>query len=150
MEPLPLDPAWASALLLASSRESEEQYQRFLELVDRAAGRITRSSARTLLHTFSAKPDHGTQERVCSVLATGDRSIVVDAILEELPRLMEQAREWAEVLMGEEVESRPHQTSQAISRASMDSRLAALQLLRDTEFAEFFPSARQVLAHVGA
>jgi len=150
METAPPDPAWQLALQVAAVRDSEKRTEQFLELVDRASGRICRETARALLATFSGRPDYGTQERVCSVLATGDPSLVLDAILEELPRLIEQAPDWAEVLFGGEVHWRPAETSAAIRRASPEARRVAIRLLKRPDFARFYPNSGEVLGSASA
>jgi hypothetical protein len=150
METAPPDQAWERALREAAARDSVEQEKRFLELVDRASGHISRDVARALVGTFSAKPDHGTQERVCSVLASGEPSIVLDAILEQLPRLVEDAPEWAEILFGGEVHWRPAETCEAMRRAATEARRAAIQLLKRKDFAQFYPNSAEVLASASA
>ena len=83
-----MEPDWETKLLEASVRDSGEQEKRFLSLVDQAAGNIDLRIAKVLMRTYSAKPDFGTQERVESVMATADPKIVVQAVMEEMPRLV--------------------------------------------------------------
>ena len=145
MDTTPPDPAWQLALRVAAARDNDEQTWQFLALVDRASGRVCRETARALLATFSARPDYGTQERVCGVLSTGDPDVVLDAILQELPRLVEEAPDWAEVLFGGEVHWRPAETSAAIRRASPEARRTAIRLLRRPDFARFYANSGEVL-----
>jgi hypothetical protein len=150
MDNKPLDETWAKELLAASKRGSEEREREFLLLVDRAMGRVSLMVAKALMATFSDEPDHGTQERVCSVLASGDHRIVAEAIVAELPRLLTQGPEWAESLLGEEVKFRPAQIADVIRRASTEPKRAALELLSLQEFAEFYENSQDVMRRVGA
>lgn len=102
-----MDRQWASNLLIASERKDETQEIQFLQLVDEVEGLVTLEVARVLLKTYSDRADFGTQERVESVLATAEPEIVAQAILEELPRLLNEGPEWADSLIGTEVDFRP-------------------------------------------
>lgn len=97
---------WEKNLLEASKRTNEDEEKEFLRLVDQAEGNCSIETVRILMKTFSAKPDYGTQERVESVLATAEAEDVTKGILEELPRLIAEAPEWAESLIGLEVDNR--------------------------------------------
>jgi hypothetical protein len=90
---------WPDQLLAASARQTTEQERDFLNLVDEVNGRVTPAIAQVLMATFSATPDHGTQERVLSVLASAPNAMRVEAILGEMPRLVAEAPEWAEALL---------------------------------------------------
>jgi uncharacterized protein YpbB len=101
-----IDEKWSQNLLNASNRSDEREEKEFLRLVDKVFNNCSLETARVLMKTFSDVEDYGTQERVCSVLATADEAVVTQAILEELPRLVNEAPEWAEFLLGLEVENR--------------------------------------------
>ena len=90
---------WHRGLRTFSARQTPEQAANFIRLVDMVSGQVTPEIAKSLLSTFGSNPDFGTQERVCSVLAGAPTDVRVTAVLEELPRLIHEAPEWAEVLI---------------------------------------------------
>lgn len=140
-----MDAHWATHLLRASQRADERQQHEFLALVDQAFGLRTLEVARILMQTFAAQPDYGTQERVISALATADNAIVTQALLEELPRLVQEAPEWAEVLVGLEVDKRP-ELLQHIAHTMPDKVKHALrQLLARKDFQDFYAGAQDIV-----
>lgn len=135
---------WKAQFLDASLRGDVRQEQEFLSLVDQVDGHCSLEVARVLMKSFAASPDFGTQERVVSVLASADKSDAVTAILEELPRLVVEAPEWAEVLVGQEVDRRPELLSQLASRLSPEVQNALRKLLTDPDFRELYPAAEKL------
>lgn len=136
---------WAEKLLSASKRANEKQQKEFLCLVDQANNLCTLDVARILMKTFSSSPDYGTQERVESILATADPEIVTQAILEELPRLWKEAPEWAESLIGLEVEKRQELLQRVASTMPEHVKNALRQLINDSNFKEFYPNAMNIV-----
>jgi hypothetical protein len=136
---------WADELLATSPRRDEGEQKRFLALVDQVFERCTLDVARILMKTFSAAPDFGTQERVCSVLASALPEVAVRAKLAELPRLIVDAPEWAESLIGEEVEHRPDLLKAVAASMPAAVQLSLRQLLGTKDFREFYPNAARVL-----
>src|SRR5437660_9123245 len=139
-----MDADWTKKLLHVSKRASEREQEEFLELVDQACGVCTLAVARVLMKTFSDTPDYGTQERVVSTLATADDQIVTQAILEELPRLIKEAPEWAESLVGLEVDKRPELLQRVASQMPESVRKALRELLADKDFQDFYPGACRI------
>jgi hypothetical protein len=139
-----MDISWADELLSASQRRDELEQQRFLTLVDQAFERCTLDVAKVLMKTFSDAPDFGTQERVCSVLASALPEVAIRAKLEELPRLVAEAPEWAESLIGEEVEHRPGLLKSMTASMPAAVKLALRQLLGNRAFRDLYPNAVQV------
>jgi hypothetical protein len=139
-----MDANWADELLSASKRRDEGEEQKFLLLVDQAFERCTLEVAGVLMKTFSDAPDFGTQERVCGVLASAPPEIVIRAELEELPRLIVDAPDWAESLIGEEVEHRPGLLKAIAASMSPAVKLSLRQLLGRKDFREFYPNAVEV------
>ena len=89
-------------------------------------------------------PDYGTQERVESVLATAKAEDVTRGILEELPRLMAEAPEWAESLVGVEFDNRLELLA-SISAGMPDNIKDCLrQLTQSEEFIDFYPEAKKL------
>ena len=124
-----MDVDWSHELLQASRRRDEAEEQKFLALVDQAFGKCTLEVAKVLMKTFSDAPDFGTQERVCSTLASALPQFQVRAMLEELPRLLAEAPEWADALIGEEVEHRPALLKTIAATMPGEVRMALRQLL---------------------
>lgn len=139
-----MDTDWATKLLKASKRSNEIEQEQFLTLVNQVADKCTLDTARTLMKTFSDKPDYGTQETVIRVLATSDNKIVTQVILEELPRLMQEAPEWAKSLVGVEVDTRPKLLQMVVSKMSDEVKKALRTLLNDEDFQDFYPNSRNI------
>lgn len=140
-----MDADWSHELLRASRRRGEAEEQRFLALVDQAVGKCTLEVAKVLMKTFSDAPDFGTQERVCSALASARPEVQIRAMLEELPRLLLEAPQWAESLIGEEVEHRPALLKSIAASMPGEVRMALRQLLSNKDFRDFYPSATSIL-----
>jgi hypothetical protein len=132
---------WAVDLLAASERKDEAQEKEFLRLVDEVEGIVTLEVARVLMKTYSDKPDYGTQERVESVLAGAKPEIVTQAILEELPRLIKDSPEWADSLVGTEVEFRPQLLERVAGKMSEEIKSALRSIVSRSDFKEFHPNA---------
>ena len=90
---------WAEELLAVSERSDENQLKLFRSLVDEVVGKCNIDVARTLMKTFTSNPDHSwTQEGVYNVLSSAETGVYLQALLEELPRLVSEVPRWAEVL----------------------------------------------------
>ena len=135
---------WKQRLLATAKRRDEGQEDEFIQLVDQAKGQCTLEVARTLMKTFSDSPDYGTQERVVSVLASANERDVTTAILEELPRLLKEAPEWAENLVGPEVDNRPALLQSVVEEVSDDIRQSLRVLLSKEDFIDFYPNAKNI------
>jgi hypothetical protein len=138
---------WREELLAAAARETPEQEARFLSLVDMVGGRVTPDVAKALLATFNSTPDSGTQERVCSVLASAPLDTQVRAILDEMPRLLREAPEWAEALIGELIEHELPAIQRHVRTVSAEVRFALSVLLSRGEFCDFYPNAKLLYAY---
>jgi hypothetical protein len=139
-----MDSDWEQQLLVASRRNDELEQQRFLALVDQAFAKCTLDVVRVLMKTFSDVPDYGTQERVVSVLASAAPEVALRGKLEELPRLLTEAPEWAESLIGEEVEHRPGLLKSIAASMPAQVKLSLRQLLGNKDFRDFYPNATQI------
>jgi hypothetical protein len=135
---------WTNELLKASERSDVKQESTFLALVDEACGRCTVDVARTLMRTFSAKPDYGTQERVRSVLASAEPVAYLRAMLEELPRLAADAPEWAEALLGEAVEFMPDVLERTANSMPATIRLTLRGIIGRPDFRAFYPKSDSI------
>jgi hypothetical protein len=137
-----MEPDWERKLLEASTRETRAHEERFLSLVEQAEGKIDLATAKSLMKTYSDKPDYGTQERVESVLATADPVIIVEALLEEMPRLVEEAPEWAETLLGQELEHRSSIVISAMNKMPQRVIEAVKTVAARPEFTSFYQNAK--------
>jgi hypothetical protein len=135
---------WEKKLLEAAKRSNEEEEKEFLRLVDMAEGNCSLDTVRSLMKTFSAQPDYGTQERVESVLATAKEEDVTRGILEELPRLLAEAPEWAESLVGIEVDNRLELLSSIAATIPDNVKNCLRQLTQSDEFVDFYPAAKNL------
>lgn len=135
---------WKNKLLESAKRSNEIEEKEFLRLVDMAAGNCSLDTVRILMKTFSNKPDYGTQERVESVLATAKAEDVTRGILEELPRLMAEAPEWAESLVGVEVDNRLELISSISAGMPENIKDCLRQLTQSEEFIHFFPAVKNL------
>ena len=136
-----MDNHWKERFLKVFSRNTVAEEQEFLSLVDQVENHIDIETARILMKSFLPKPDHGTQERVVSVLESGNKDIVVAALLEELPRLMQETPDWAEVLIGQEVDRRPEVLEEMATKSSSTSLAALRKLFSQKGFYELFPNS---------
>jgi hypothetical protein len=135
---------WEKRLLDAAKRSNEAEEKEFLRLVDMAEGNCSLDTVRSLMKTFADEPDYGTQERVESVLATAKAEDVTRGILEELPRLMTEAPEWAESLVGVEVDNRLELLSSIAAGMPDNIKDCLRQLTQSDEFIDFYPAAKNL------
>ncbi len=142
-----LPPNWHHDLQVASVRTTPEQEKEFGRLVDLATGQVTSSVAKALMATFSDRPDFGTQERVCSTLATAPEAIQVSAILAEMPRLIAEAPQWADALLSELLEHHIALVQQRLPILPAETRLAVRQIAMRPDFLEFQPEAKRIHAY---
>lgn len=137
-----MDADWNNKLLRAARRADAAQVEEFLRLVDQADENCSLDTVRILMRTFTANPDYGTQERVGSVLATARPEDVTRGILEELPRLMSEAPEWAVCLVGVEIDYRPALLSAVAATMPDEIRDCLRQLTQSESFVDFYPAAK--------
>jgi hypothetical protein len=90
-----MDKLWKENVLRLAYSASEQDEREYVALVYQAEGKVTSEIAQVLLRTFRDEPDYGAQESVVAVLATADQETYIHALLEELPRLLNDAPEWA-------------------------------------------------------
>jgi len=129
-----MDINWHTEVLQASERNSETQELRFLTLVEQARTNLNYKTLKTLLKTYNSKPDYGTQERVESILAEADSELLARVILEEMPRLISEAPEWAEVLLGQEIEHRSSIIQQTLQSMPEEIKNAVKSITERDDF----------------
>lgn len=94
-----MDTAWQEKVLRLAYSSSQQDALEYVSLVYQVEGKVTLDIARVLMRTFSNKPDYSVQESVVAVLASAAQEVYVQALLEELPRLQREARDWADSLV---------------------------------------------------
>ena len=139
-----MNPDWHKRVLELKHQETDAEAREYVALVYQALWQVTPEVAKTLMATFIDEPDYGVQESVVSVLASAPPAIYQRALLEELPRLLKEAPEWADVLVGREVEHRPLTLVSLAREINPDIQEALLQLLTKPSFADFYPNAKEV------
>lgn len=137
---------WEKNLLKASEHrnENEKYEEEFLKLVDEVFDSCSLDVARVLMKTFSAEPDYGTQERVVSVLAGLEHKILIQVILEELPRLVEEAPEHAEDLLAIAIKKDLNLLQKQALQMDNKVKNALRNLICNKDFVEFYPEAELI------
>lgn len=143
-----MDETWKTRFENAMARRNEGDERAFVQAAEEARGQCTRDVARVLLKSFTDQPDHGTQEHVLSSLASAAPVDMVEAVLDELPRLLREAREWAVVLVGQELQFRPALLVQVARQSSGEVRCCLDALLRSGEVRSQFPTAEWVVSQL--
>ena len=137
-----MNPAdWAERLLRVSQRKSVDDEAEFYALVDSVAGKVSPEVASVLMQTFSPKEDYGTQEAVCSALASADEQVQMQAILREMPRLVREAHDWAESLICTALQFHFEGFKEALVQSSAQVRSAVHAVVSTAEFQSFQPRA---------
>lgn len=132
---------WRERFLKAASVSPSKRGAEFIELVDEVDGRCSLDVARVLMSSFGRAEDFGTQEAVVSVLASASKSDAIRAILEELPRLVMEAPEWADVLIGQEVERRPELLLSIVQTMSKDISEILSCVVNGKDFVDLYDNA---------
>ena len=140
-----MTPNWKDRILELKHRTTEAEDAEFVTLVSEATGKCTYEIAKILMLTFTGDQDYGVQECVTSVLASAQSEVRARVLLEELPRLLEEAPKWAEDLVGEEVEFRPLLLASIAKEMSQVVKSDLRRLLTQSSFAKFYPNAEQVM-----
>ncbi|WP_010304030.1 hypothetical protein [Candidatus Odyssella thessalonicensis] len=135
-------------LLLYSPRETEEQVNNFVDIVENLQGKVDCVVAHALMKTFSQAPDYGTQESVMSTLASGDPSVVTKAILEEIPRLVKEAPRWADTLMINQYLFNKEQVLSILKDCPMPIKNAVLKAINKPEVLSFEPKIKELIEYI--
>lgn len=128
---------WKQSILAASKRRAgKAAAARFAALVEEVGDRVNHEIAAILMKTFSSEPDYGTQEHVVGVLTDAPVTVRQSAILDELPRLVAGAREWAYDLLGSELRDNPSTLIRIAKQKPHPVHQALQTLYEDAEFAD--------------
>jgi len=138
------DKNWSNRILQLKYRTDESQEREFVDLVYQAMNNCNLEMAKTLMKTFNDKNDYGVQEAVVNVLNSIETEIYYRALLEELPRLVDEAPEWAESIIAGEIDTNPDLLASIAQELSNDIRLRLIHLIKDTDIIEYVPNAKKI------
>jgi DNA-binding transcriptional regulator YiaG len=144
-----LDKNWSNRVLQLKYRNNDSEEGEFVALVYQAMNNCNLDMAKTLMKTFSDKDDYGVQEAVVNVLNSIEIEIYYRALLEELPRLVDEAAEWAESLIAGEIDANPDLLAAMAKKLSNDIRVCLIHLIKDTGMIEYVSNAKDFLVEVG-
>ncbi|HQS85010.1 MAG TPA: hypothetical protein PLY23_08995 [Alphaproteobacteria bacterium] len=132
-------------IIETKDRRNEDEEKRFLELINQTFGRMDLDVARILMKTFLAKPDFGTQERVISAMLSGRREIYIQALLEGLPRLQAEAKNWIENLLCPEIEYHPDILEKLARLMPENIKEIIRTVLNNKDIRRDYPNAEKII-----
>lgn len=144
-----MDRDWKERVLRLRHHSTEAEAREYVALVDQALGNCTSEVADVLLLTFTSEEDYGVQESVVSALGTAEPEVYHVALLKALPRLLREAPEWAEILVGREVHFAPFLLTSTANHMDREVKEVLVSLITQPDFIEFYPNAVEVASHVG-
>ena len=113
---------WHTRMLELAHRSTEAEDLEFVRLVEMATWSCDFETCQTLVRTFVTDNDYGVQESVVSVLSSAKTEDYQRALLEELPRMVADAPEWAEVLVEREVKNNQAALRKSLANVSFEAR----------------------------
>jgi hypothetical protein len=133
---------WKRRILELRYRNTEEEDSEFVSLVDMSEDNCDYDTCKILMKTFVTEEDFGVQESVNRVLSSAKPKDRQKALLEELPRLVIDTPEWAEVLIGTELKFYFGSFNEVVR--SIDPLLKGVldEVLSRQPFREQFPDLR--------
>jgi Trp operon repressor len=143
-----LDKNGSNRILQLKYRNNEAEEREFVDLVYQAMNNCNLEKAKTLMKTFNEKDDYGTQEAVVNVLNSIETEIYYRALLEELPRLVDEAPEWAESLIAGEIETNPDLLAAMTKTLSDDIRHSLILTIKNTGMIEDISNANEFLVKI--
>ena len=132
-------------ILEIKDRKDDFDERKFLMLVDQTFDCMDLNIAKTLMKTFLEKQDYGTQERVISAILRGGREIYIQVILEELPRLKKEAKNWIDILLCPEIEHYPHTLEKIARTMPKDIKNILREFLSNNEILSEYPNASNIV-----
>ena len=132
-------------ILKLKERNNEQEEKQFLDLIDQIHGHVDLETARLLMKTFTNNPDYGTQESVIGALSSAGDEIFIQSMLEELPRLIEEAPEWVESLVGLEINKRGKLVEKICADMPENIKKTLRELCSNSKFSDFYPAAKRIV-----
>lgn len=135
---------WKERVLALKRFHTTEEVNEYVSLVDEMRNNCTQDVAQVLMQTFTNHEDHGVQESVVSVLASADPEIYLVALLKELPRLINEAPEWATTLIAREAYYNPQLLVSVATTMQTHVKAILLQFLETDGMRELCPDVMMV------
>lgn len=135
-------------ILEIKERNSENEENEFLSLVESLEGICTLDDARILMKTFLSKPDYGTQESVIGTISSAGDEVFIRAILEELPRLTDEAPDWIPALLIPEIKYHSDLVIKILQDTSLEIQKALKDCIGQKDFRVQCPEASELLPHI--
>ena len=126
-------------------RQTEEEDKEFITLIKKFKNDCNRDAATILMKTFTSEEDFGVQEIVVSVLESADKAIYYQALLEELPRLISEAPDWAESLLEIGINFYPEKLAEVFYHVDDRNQQVFLNYICSDCFLKEYPRSRELI-----
>ena len=123
---------------------STDQERQLIALLDQSTSNLDDIRLKALLEKYTVTLDWDTQERIENILSEVDKEMWVRIVLEEMPRLLSDAPEWAVSLLGEEIEHRFQMVQESLSIMPLEVQHAVESVLKSDDFRSFYSNAESL------
>ena len=110
-----------------------------------AAEMLDTKNLKLLLSICTSTLDWETQERVEALLARADPETWTVTVLEEMPRLLDEAPAWAVSLLGDAIENNLPLVQQCLDSMPATTRQAVREVMAHDDFTAFYAGADVLL-----
>lgn len=131
-------------LLQPECTTADEEKQLLLQL-DHVSKSLDHETLKALIKIYTSTLDWATQERIEAILSDADKEIWVKIVLEEIPRLLSDAPEWAVSLLGEEIEHHFQMVEESLSIMPPEVQRAVESVLKSDDYRSFYSNAESLL-----
>ncbi|GGJ05891.1 hypothetical protein GCM10007978_49330 [Shewanella hanedai] len=140
-----LPDGWAENVQALKYRSTNEQNIEFVNLIDQAEGSCDLDVCSFLMSLFVNGDDDGVLESVSSVLASAKPTDYIEALMAELPRLVdENVVEWAEVMVGQAIDEHLDLIKSIVIKQSEKVKSALMLIISDSDFKDFYPDSEEL------
>lgn len=136
---------WERKLLSLITRSTEEDDLAFVDLVNQVEQKCDLAVCRVLMKTFTGRDDFGVQESVNRVLSSARSEDRQRALLEEFPRLLIEAPDWAVVLLETEVRFHRDSFISTLSTFPNETKQGVVEILQKQPFSSEFSGLPNLL-----
>lgn len=123
---------------------STDQKRHLIALLDQSTSNLDNITLKRLLEIYTSALDWDIQERIESILSEVDKEMWVRVLLEEMPRLLSDAPEWAVSLLGEEIEHRFPVVQKSLSIMPLEVQHSVKSILKSDDFKSFYSNAESL------
>ena len=123
---------------------STDQERHLIALLDQGTSSLDDIMLKALLKIYTSALDWETQERIENILSEVDKEMWVRILLEEMPRLLSDAPEWAASLLGEEIEHRLPMVQKSLSIMPTEVRHSVQSVLKCDDFRSFYSNTESL------